>query len=116
MLDKVQLRIAGQKIENFERYRIEGELYTADHAWSVELANPDVAVTPGALVEIRINGARELAGIADCVDLSYAKEGKRLTVSGRDLMGYLVDACCTTFPTLKGTTLKALAQTLPPHR
>ncbi len=112
MLDKVELRIGGKKIEHFERYSIEGHLYTADHAWSMELANPVGGINPGQLVEVWINGLRELAGIADCVGLYYVKKGRVLRIEGRDLMGYLVDSCCTAFPTLKGMTLKALAQTL----
>ncbi len=112
MLDKIELRIGGQKISHFVRYQLEGELYTADHAWSVELANPEISVSPGQLVEIWINGVRELAGIIDVVDLSYAKTGRLLRIGGRDLMGYLVDSCATSFPTLKGVTLKALATEL----
>ncbi len=112
MLDKIELRIGAQKIETLKSFRIGGHLYTADHAFSVELANPETAVKTGQLVKVLINGIQELVGIVDVVHSFYSKTGRELQIEGRDLMGYLVDACCTTFQTLKNVTLKDIADTL----
>ena len=114
MLDKIELRVSGIKIENFLRYRVEGDLYTADHAFSFDVANPEIQLTTGMPVELRINGNKELTGIIDRRNPRYEKVelGRQLTLEGRDLMGLLVDSYCEQFLTLKGTTLKTLAQTL----
>ncbi|MDA8170326.1 MAG: hypothetical protein M0Z48_00655 [Nitrospiraceae bacterium] len=113
MLDTIELRAQGQKIQHFERYRVEGDLYCADHAFEITLANPEIKFTAGMPCEIQINGSRELYGILDCVNPSGDKDkGRKLKVAGRDLMGYFVDAYCETFQTLQGVTLQQLTQSL----
>lgn len=111
-MDSVSLVVNGTKITNFLSYRVEANLYTADHAFSLELSRPETTVARGAQCKLYINNELVLTGITDRVTRSYDKSGVRLTVEGRDLMGLLVDSCCTTFMTLKGVTLQTLAQTL----
>ncbi len=111
-MDNISLVINGTKITNFLSYRVEADLYTADHAFSLELARPETAVTPGSQCKLYVNNDLALTGITDKITRSYSKSGVKITVEGRDLMGLLVDSCCTTFMTLKGVTLQTLAQKL----
>lgn len=112
MQDKVSLHIDNQKIENFLSYTIESDIYTADDAFSLELANPEIDVREGHRCELYVNEKRELTGIIDRVTQSYDKSGVKLKVEGRDLMGLLVDSYCEEFITLEGIKVKALAERL----
>jgi len=113
MSDRIALQIAGKRIENFISYSIESDLYTADDAFSLELSNPEINVKAGQRCELYVNSKLELTGLIDRVEQSGDKSSARLSVSGRDLMGLLVDSYCETpFQTLKGTTVKALAADL----
>lgn len=112
MSDKIVLQIGGRRIENFESYSIEADLYTADDAFSLELSNPGVAVRAGARCELYVNDRRALTGIVDTVDRGGDKSGTTLRLEGRDLMGLLVDSYCEEFVDLQDVTLKSLAERL----
>jgi prophage tail gpP-like protein len=111
-MDSVELHVDGKKISNFLSYSIEADIYTADDAFSLDLANPEIEVKTGHRCEVYVNGARELTGIIDRVAPGYDKSGKKLRVEGRDLMGLLVDAYVEEFFTAEGMTMKALAERL----
>ncbi len=112
MQDKVSLHIDNKKIENFLSYTIESDIYTADDAFSLDLANPEIDVREGHRCELYVNEQLELTGIIDRVSQSYDKSGLKLKVEGRDLMGLLVDSYCEEFITLQGIKVKALAERL----
>ena len=112
MSDKVSLIIAGRKIENFSRYQVSSDLFEAADAFSFDLADPDIKVQKGQRCQLKVNGILELNGIIDKVNPSYDKKGRKLCVEGRDLMGLVVDSCCTTYPDLQDITLKDLAKLL----
>lgn len=110
--DSVVLEVAGRRIENFTRYRVESDLFVADDAFSFTLEDPGVAIDPGMRCKLYINGVLEMNGIIDRVKDGYKKTGTDLTISGRDLMGLLVDSHVGTGQTDKNITLKALAADL----
>ena len=110
--DQVALEVGGKRIENFTRYRIESDLFVADDAFSLTLENPDVSIEEGQRCKLYINGALELNGIIDQVKDGYKKSGTDLSVSGRDLMGLLVDSHVGTGQTDEKIELKALAEDL----
>jgi len=112
MADSAELRIAGQVVRNFISYTVEADIYTADDAFSLELANPEIAIIAGQRCELYINGALELDGIIDRVVKGYDKQGVKLGVEGRDLMGLLVDSYVEKFKSIQGKTVKALAEEL----
>lgn len=112
MRDKVELLVDKQKIENFLSYTIEADIYTADDAFSLDLANPEIEIKTGQRCELWVNNTRELTGIIDRISKSYDKQGVKLKVEGRDLMGLLVDSYCEEFFTCEGMTVKALAERL----
>jgi len=112
MSDKIALQIAEQRIERFLSYQIEADMYNAADAFSLELANPEIQIKAGQRCDLYVNDRLELTGIIDAVDKGEDKTSKTLRVSGRDLMGLLVDSSCEEFLTLGGMTVKALAERL----
>ncbi|MDR3631553.1 MAG: hypothetical protein P4L42_14620 [Desulfocapsaceae bacterium] len=110
--DNISLQIAGRRIERFLSYSIEADLYTADDAFSLELAKPEVEIKRGQRCELYVNGVLELTGIIDKGCRKYDKAGLTLRIEGRDLMGLLVDSCCEQFVTVEGKKLSELAQML----
>jgi prophage tail gpP-like protein len=112
MADSIELKVNNTTITTFESYTVEADLYTADDAFSLELSNPEIEIRPGLKCELFVNGTRELTGIIDRVTKSYDKSGTKLRVEGRDLMGLLVDSCCTKFLDVQGKTVKQLAELL----
>ncbi len=112
MADKVTLRIDKREIDAFLSYSIDADLYTADDAFKLEIADPGTPIADGARCELWINGRRELTGIVDRITESYSKQGSSLILEGRDLCGLLVDSCCEEFVGVQGMTLKTLAERL----
>lgn len=112
MSDSIALQIDNRRIENFLSYKIEADIYTADDAFTLELAKPETVIKAGQRCELHINDQLELTGIIDRRVRSYDKGGLKLTVEGRDLMGLLVDSHCETFPTVQGKKLSELAAML----
>ena len=111
--DNVTLEIAGQRIERFASYSAEADLYTADDAFSLELAAPELRITPGQWCKLYVNGEKELTGIIDKRSRKYDKGGSlTMRIEGRDLMGLLVDSCCEQFVSVQGKKLSELAALL----
>ncbi len=112
MSDSLVLQIDGKRIENFLSYKVESDIYTADDAFTLELAQPETAIKAGQQCELWVNEQLELTGLIDRRVRRYDKQGLKLTVEGRDLMGLLVDSHCETFPTVQGKKLSELADML----
>lgn len=112
MSDSVTLKIAGQVVEHFLKYSIEADIYTADDAFSFDLANPEITITEGQRCELYVNGQKELVGIIDRIDDGYSRAGSSIRVEGRDLCGLLTDSHCEEFITLEDMSCKDLAERL----
>jgi len=112
MLDKVSLEIDDKRIEHFISYEIDSDLYIADDAFHMELANPEIEIEPGQKCRLLVNNRIELNGIIERVDDRESKSGTTLSIEGRDLMGLLVSSYVEEFVTLKGKSLKEVAETL----
>ncbi len=101
-----------KKVGHFLSYSVDADLYVADHAWSLELANPELQIIPGAQCRLHVNDQLELVGIVDRRYRRCDKQGRKQVVEGRDLMGIVVDAYCEDFVTVRGKTLGQLAEYL----
>lgn len=110
MSDVVYLLVNGKRIERFTSYDIDADMYVADDAFTLELARPEVRIKTGMECSLYVNDTLELTGIIDKVVPSYDKSGRKLTVTGRDLMGWLVDAHAEEFITLQNYKIKALTE------
>lgn len=112
MPDSIAITIAGRRLEKFLSYRIEADLYCADHMFRFDLHDPGFAIAEGARCEVRVNGQLILTGIVDAVTDGDDKRGSHLSIEGRDLMGLLVDSYVETYPDLRDITIQALAEKL----
>lgn len=101
-----------EKVQHFISYSVDADLYVADHAFSVELANPEIEIARGAQCRLHVNDQLALTGIVDRRFRRADKQGRRQVVEGRDLMGLIVDSCCEHFVSAEGKTLKQLAMML----
>lgn len=105
----------GRAIESFESYSVTSNLYEAADAFDMTLSDVTENVQPGDLVKLKINDKIELSGVVDTVEKTVSKSGTRLKITGRDLMGLLVDHHVETFGSkgsMSGKKLKAIAETL----
>ena len=101
-----------KKVEHFLSYTVEADLYVADHAFSLEIANPEIDLRAGIQCQLFVNNKLELTGIVDRCLRRTDKQGTKLTIEGRDLMGLLVDSYCESFVSVEGKKLSQLAQML----
>lgn len=110
--DEIRLTVGGHRYTHFERYRVESDLFKADDAFELTLADIHAPVKAGDRCQLHVNGVLELNGIVDKRHRSYTKSGTGLTLSGRDLMGLLVDTHVGVGRTEEQIELKALAEKL----
>ncbi len=106
------LLVGGTRIGRFLSYRVEADLYKPEQAFSLDLMDPETAVTPGMQCELYVNSELALTGIIDKVTPGVDKSKRRFQAEGRDLMGLLVDSYAESFPTVKGKKLSDLAAML----
>ena len=110
--DAVVLEVAGKRIADFYRYRIESDLFKAADDFSFDFEPPGFAIDPGARCRVFVNGVLELNGIIDRVRDGYGPDRTHLSVAGRDLMGLLVDSHVGIGQTDENIDLRALAKDL----
>lgn len=110
--DTVALEVAGRRIENFTRYRIESDLFKASDDFSFDFELPGFDISPGDRCRVLVNDVLELNGIIDRVKDGYGPDGTTLSVAGRDLMGLLVDSHVGIGKTDQNIDLRALAKDL----
>lgn len=110
--DTVALEVGNRRIENFTRYRIESDLFKAADDFSFDFEQPGFEISPGERCRVFVNGVLELNGIIDRVQDGYGPDNTKLSVSGRDLMGLLVDSHVGIGQTDQHIELKALARDL----
>ena len=112
MSDSIYLLVDGKRLEHFTSYEIDADIYAGAAAFTLELARPEVRITTGLECQLYVNDQLELTGIIDKLAPRYDKNGRTLTITGRDLMGWLVDAHAENFITLKDYKVKTLAKLL----
>ena len=99
---------------DFISYRVTSNLFEAADAFEFVLAanSRAFAVEEGSRCRLYVNDQLELIGIIDSIGESYSKDGKQVTLKGRDLMGILVDSYVEEFEDRQNESLKDLAMRL----
>jgi prophage tail gpP-like protein len=98
-----------QTIRGFKSFSVDSDLYTAADEWEVAL-EPGVTVPRGAESILRIGGQTVLHGIVDRRAYAGSKNSLSYTISGRDLMGLVVDTRIEQGRTLKNKRLADVAE------
>ena len=113
MRDAVEIIIGDRPYTRFKKYRIESDLYAAAGTFEFELY-PDslIKVKAGDRAKVCVNGFLEMTGIIDRVSTVYETAGRSVVVTGRDLMGLVVDSYCEEWHTISNSNLVSLARRL----
>lgn len=113
MSDSIKLVINGYEYSRFKSYNIKSDIYEAADAFQVEAYQSDeFRPTEGMKFELYVNNELEHIGILDRVGRGYDSSGRFLSMSGRDVMGLIVDSCCEEFPTIQNNTIAKIADRL----
>lgn len=113
MAGEVALKLDDKVISGWNEYTITSHLYTADTSFRLSLSAPGgVEINEGAHCRISVGEHLILTGLVDQVVESDTKSSHGITVTGRDLMGTVIDEYCTTFKTYEGWTVRAAAESL----
>jgi prophage tail gpP-like protein len=113
MSDTAEIIIGEYRYSRFKKYRIDSDLYAAAGAFEFELyPDPAVTVKPGDRAQVFVNGYLEMTGIIDKVSVGYDTSGRSINVSGRDLMGLVVDSYCEEWRTMSNLNLVKAAERL----
>jgi len=111
-MDTVYLLVNGKRIERFESYSIDADMFAGAAAFELVLANPETSIVKGQDCELYVNDTLEHTGIIEKPNPVDDKNGSKLTITGRDYMGVIVDAHAQDFITVQDQTLKQLAELL----
>lgn len=113
MPDNVILEINDKAFEDFVSYRVESNLFQASDTFSFEISNSEIDITEGDKCVLKVNGKKELVGVIERIEESYDHQSHTITLSGRDIMGQVVNTYIENkFTTLKDMTLQDLAEYL----
>ena len=104
MNDNVELLIGHMRVRGFKSYSVESNIFEAADAFTLELEDTSIDLSGEPVCSLRVNGEIELVGIIDSIE--------RNVITGRDLMGLVVDAFVEEFVTLENMSVKALAEKL----
>lgn len=110
MPDALSISIGENSFSGFTGYRIEHNIYDAAGSFSVEIS-PSVfrRVSMGQRLTIRVNGKVALVGTVERIEDQGDKSSRTIRISGRDLMGMVVDEYITSFHTLRNKKLSEVA-------
>ena len=113
MVNDIKLKIGNVIYTEILSYSIQSDIYEGADAFSFELS-PSVSkrVEKGMKVQFYVNSVLELTGYIDRVSKKYEASKIRLTITGRNIIGLLVDSCCEEFVTLQGQTLIKIVERL----
>ena len=102
--ERVSLAIGGKAHDGWTDYEIDSDLLVPADDFRVSLAFPaegiPEVVVPGAAVTVRVGDDVVLTGQIDQVNTETAKDGKQLTLQGRDGAAVLLDCSCPLFDAL----------------
>lgn len=111
MDDRTTILVANEPIFGIVRYSIRQNIYQAAGTFEIEL-DPQSAdsVHEGDRVDIKVAGTTAMIGIVERIEEQGNKSSATLRISGRDLMGLVVDEYLQSFKTLSNKTLMSVAE------
>ena len=114
--EKVEVRIAGKSVTGFLGYEADSNVLIPADIFSFRLADVRPEFKEFDQFQLFINDQLEMTGVVDHVELAYEKGHAETVVTGRDLMGLVVDSSVMPahgdLNTLKNITVKELAKKL----
>lgn len=97
---KLRLLINELEVSAWDEVSVDSDIETPADAWSLTVFTaqslpPEVA--PLQSVALWVDDEQVLAGVVDRVQVSVSRQGRRITLSGRDLAGQLLDCSVELF-------------------
>lgn len=110
MTDDVVLTIDGKAYRKFTSLDVDANIYQAAGQFDAEFSRRNAqGITTGSRAVITVNSIQVFDGIVESVQKGISKESDTVTISGRDIMGLVVDWCVERFQTLRNKTLAQVA-------
>jgi prophage tail gpP-like protein len=110
MNDRLSIFVNGQTVEKFVRYTVNHNIYTAAGEFDIEVPKSQMKnINELDRIEIKVNGTTALTGLVERIEETGKKGTATWKLSGRDLMGLVVDEYLQTFRTLANKTLLEVA-------
>lgn len=97
-VDTVTLTLPGyqKEITNWESYSLNRRFLTPTDQWTFTVDTADTALNtilvPGAQVQLSVNNAPQCFGYIDKKRVEVGEQGTRITITGRDVLGPVVDS------------------------
>lgn len=111
--EQVALQVGTQRVRDFVSYSVDADMYQAAAAWQLELAAHETTVRCGQECTLYLGDTQVLCGVVDRIQKQRSKTGgTQVTLTGRDLMGLVVDAYCEQWESLENVSLRAIAEQL----
>jgi prophage tail gpP-like protein len=97
---KLRLLINGLEVSAWDEVSVDSDIETPADAWSLTVFTaqslpPEIA--PLQPVALWVGDEQVLSGVVDRVQVSVSRQGRRITLSGRDLAGQLLDCSAELF-------------------
>lgn len=110
MNDRLSIITGGKTITGIVGYSIRHNIYAAAGEYDIEVSPSAIDLfNEGERIDIKIEGITALTGIIERIEESGSKRSLSYRVSGRDLMGLVVDEYIQSFKTLSNKKLYDVA-------
>lgn len=113
----VELPDIGRRLDRWKSYSYNSDYLTPTDGWHFTLGDDETGdellreLTVGQRLTLVVNGVRQGDGYIDSVDISTSRgSGTEVSISGRDMLGPVVDACID--PNIKFAAGQTLADVL----
>lgn len=114
-LDAVIVSLGGREHSRWMQYEIDSDLFIPADEWHMTLAaplqKPDVPLALWQKAVVRVGADVVLSGRVDRIRRRTVKEGRTLTITGRDMAGVLCDCSAPVF-TAQNVTLDTVVSTI----
>ena len=113
MSANIKLRVGGKEFSNFSAVSVDADVYQSASVFELQLAGKIITDDlRNKSCKLYINGKCELYGVVDSKELSWSKTDLATVMTGRSLMGLLVDAHSPIYGDVEADSLKALTEQL----
>lgn len=113
MSDKIELKIGDYTYRRFKSYSVDSDIYEAADAFQFDVYPAgDVVPRAGMMCKLFVNDQLEFTGIIDRAARGWESSGRYISLTGRDMMGLIVDSYVETYQTIKNSSLMNVAETL----
>ncbi|MFA5424649.1 MAG: hypothetical protein WC374_12415 [Phycisphaerae bacterium] len=109
MTDEILIIVNDTTFDKISELHVAADIYTAAASFDAVVGGGK-NIQEGSRIKIAVNGKKSFDGIVDRVAKTGSKSADTVSISGRDLMGLIIDSHITSFTTISGKTLRQVAE------